>query len=382
MKATRFFRVLCLGTLLVSGCLTAYSKQWLVYFGTYTSGDSKGIYVSRFDGDSGKLSAPELATETKNPSFLALNSNGSRLYSVSEVSQAQGKPSGAASAFSIASDTGKLSLINQQLAGGSSPCHLALDGSGTALFVANYGVGSVATMPVGDDGSLGAATVLQHLGSSVNPKRQAGPHAHQAVVSPDNRFLLVCDLGLDKVMVYKINPAGGKLEPNDPPSVGVKPGAGPRHLAFRPDGRFIYVINELDSTMTVFGWDAQAGVCRETQTLSTLPDGFTGTNYCAEVVTHPTGRFVYGSNRGHDSIAVFESDAGSGRLAPLGHTSSGGGFPRNIALDPDGKWLLSLNQNSGNIVVLAVDASSGKLRGPVSEAKLGSPVCAVFVKAP
>lgn len=358
----------------------APAREFLVYFGTYTGVESKGIYVSRFEADTGKLTEPELAAQTGNPSFLAVHPNGRLLYAVGELGDFQGKRAGAVSAFALDRKTGKLTLLNQQPSGGQGPCHLALDSKGHCVLVANYGSGSIAALPVQKDGSLaGAASTIQHAGSSMNPQRQAGPHAHQIVVDRGDRHALVCDLGLDKVLVYRLDAKRALLSANDPPFASVAPGAGPRHLAFTPNGRFVYVINELNSTITAFAYDGRRGDLKELQTVSTLPENFSGNSTCAEIEVHPSGRFVYGSNRGHDSIVVYEADKESGRLSLVGHQSTQGKTPRHFATDPTGRWLLAENQGSNNVVVFKIDLKTGRLVATGRPVAVGSPVCAVFV---
>lgn len=352
----------------------------LVYIGTYTGAKSKGIYVSRFNSVTGELTAPELAAATPSPSFLAVHPNRRFLYAVGETSQPQGKGGGTVSAFIIDARSGQLTLLNQASSGGAGPCHLAVAGAGKCLLVANYGSGSIAALPIQAAGALAEpGTVVQHRGSSVNPRRQAGPHAHFITADPDNRFALVCDLGLDQVLVYRLDPAKAGLVANDPPFAAVKPGAGPRHLAFHPSGRFVFLINELDSTLTVFAYDKTRGTLDNLQTVSTLPESFTGQSTCAEVQVHPSGRFVYGSNRGDDSIAVFGFDARKGKLTLVEHRPTQGKTPRHFAFDPTGRWLLAGNQGSDNVVVFRVDAKAGRLRGTGHTATVGAPVCAVFV---
>jgi 6-phosphogluconolactonase len=352
----------------------------LVYIGTYTGAKSKGIYVSHFDPATGRLSSPELAAETASPSFLALHPGGRFLYAVGETANLGSKRTGAVSAFSLDAKTGKLTSLNRQSSGGTGPCHLAVDQTGKCLLVANYGSGSIAALPIQAGGSLGEpGAVIQHRGSSVNPQRQAGPHAHFITPDPANRFALTCDLGLDQVLVYRLDPDKAALAANDPPFVAVKPGSGPRHLAFHPSGRFVFLINEMGSTLTAFGYDAKRGALKELQTLSTLPEGFAGRSTCAEVQVHPSGDFVYGSNRGHDSIAVFAFDRVSGKLTCLEHQSTQGKNPRHFALDPTGQWLLAENQDSDSIVVFRVDSKTGRLSATGQRVSVGAPVCAVFV---
>jgi len=364
--------------------LAAPAAELLVYFGTYTSGISKGIYVARFDSTTGKLSEPELAAAARNPSYLAVHPTGKFLYAVGELNDAQGQRAGAVSAFARDPKTGKLTLLNQQTSGGTGPCHVSVDATGQCVLVANYGGGSIAALPVRADGSLGeAATTIQHTGASVNPQRQTKPYAHFIIPSPDNRFALVCDLGLDKVLLYQLAPATAKLTPNEPAAGVVPPGSGPRHLAFAPHGKFVYVINEIKRTVTSFAYDAKTAALTELQTLSTLPADYSATtkDSCAHILVHPSGKFVYGSNRGHDSIAVFAVDAKSGKLTLVQNESTQGKTPRNFAIDPSGNWLLAENQNSDSVVVFALDATTGKLKPTGQTRTVGAPVCAVFVEA-
>ena len=358
------------------------AREFLVYFGTYTGGNSKGIYVARFDSENGNLTEPELEAETRNPSFLAVHPNERFLYAVGELNEFQGKRAGAVSAFSLDAKTGRLTLLNQQPSGGLGPCHLSLDSKGRCILVANYGSGSIASLPVQKDGRLGeAVSTIQHAGSSVNPQRQAGPHAHHIIVDRGDRHALVCDLGLDKVLVYRLDTKYAKLVPNDPPFAPVAPGAGPRHLAFSPNGKLAYVISEMASTITAFAYDARRGAMTEFQTVSTLPENFTGNSSCAEIQVHPSGKFVYGSNRGHDSIAVFAVDKESGKLTLVEHQSTLGKTPRHFAIDPTGRWLLAENQGSDSVVVLEIDPKTGRLRVTGRTISVGSPVCAVFAPA-
>lgn len=371
--------------LLLLLCLTlppasVSAREFLVYFGTYTGPKSQGIYVSRFDSRTGQLSAPELAAETRNPSFLAVHPNRRQLYAVGEIGDFAGKRTGAVSAFTIEPRTGALKPLNQQSSGGQGPCHLSLDAKGKFLLVANYGGGSVASLPVRPDGSLAeAVSVIQHAGASVNPRRQAGPHAHFIAMDPANRFALTCDLGLDKVLVYRLDTKSGALIPNDPSFAVVAPGAGPRQLAFSRNAKFVFVLNELSSSLTVFAYAARRGTLTELQTLSTLPGDFSGNNSCAEVEVHPSGKFIYASNRGHDSIAVFAVEKATGRLTLVEHQPTQGKTPRHFAIDPTGRWLLAENQGSNNVVVFDIDSKTGKLKSTGQVLEVGSPVCAVFV---
>ena len=377
----------------VLGCVFLYSAAMfadtlpangtmLVYFGTYTGATSKGIYVSRFDPDTGRLTAPELAVEMASPSFLAVHPNRRFLYAAGETSTLEGKRGGAVGAFSLDAKTGRLTLLNRQSSGGEGPCHLAVDQSGKCLLVANYGNGTIAALPIQSDGALAEpGTVIQHQGSSVNPARQAGPHAHFITTDPADRFALACDLGLDKVLVYRLDPAKAALVANDPPFASVRPGSGPRHLAFDPSGRFVFLISEMSATLTAFAYEAKGGALKELQTISTLPESFSGGRSGAEVQVHPTGKFVYGSNRGDDSIAVFGFDPKRGELTCLQHQTTQGKTPRHFAIDPTGQWLLAENQESDSVVVFHVDATTGRLSPTGQTISVGAPVCAVFVPA-
>lgn len=347
-----------------------------VYIGTYTRTGGQGIYLSRLDLATGKLQPPELAAEVTNPSFLAIHPSRPLLYAVGEMGNFEGKNTGAVSAFSMDPVTGKLTLLNQQSSRGTGPCHLVVDRSGKNVLVANYGGGSIACLPIRPDGRLGEATSsIQHEGSSVHPQRQQGPHAHSINLDAAGRFAFAADLGLDKILIYRFDAAEGKLAPNDPPGADVVPGAGPRHFAFHPTGRYAYVINELNSTITAFTYDARRGRLGIRQTVSTLPAEFDGDNTTAEVQVHPSGRFLYGSNRGHDSIAAFAIDGRTGGLTPIGHQSTQGKAPRNFGIDPTGSYLLAANQGSNNIVVFRIDKQTGVLRPAGHSISVPMPVC-------
>ncbi len=364
------------------GLDAASAGSCLVYVGTYTGPKSQGIYAYRLDLASGKCTPLGLVGEVKSPSFLAVHPNRKFLYAVSEISDLDGKPTGGVSAFAIDAASGKLTLLNQQSSHGAGPCHVVVDKSGKTVLVANYGGGSIASLPVGSDGKLGpAASAIQHKGSSVNPSRQKEPHAHSINVDPGNRFAMAADLGLDKVLVYKLDPATSKLTPNDPPSAAVKPGSGPRHFAFHPSGKFAYVINEILCTVTAFAYDGQRGQLTEKQTLSTLPEGVAvKPEYStAEVQVHPSGKFVYGSNRGHDTIAVFAVNESDGTLRLIENTPTGGKTPRGFGIDPTGKFLFAGNQDSHTVVVFRIDEKTGRLTPTGQTLEVGSPVCVKFV---
>lgn len=359
--------------------LATPAREYFVFFGTYTGQKSKGIYVSKFDSRTGTLSPAELAVETKSPSFLALHPNGRVLYAVGESSSVGPNKQGAVTAFSIDPASGKLTTLGTQPSGGGGPCHLTLDTKRGVLYTANYGSGSMGALKVGADGALeGLVTSAQHSGSSVDKQRQEGPHAHCAVLDPDKKYLLACDLGLDKIMVYLANEP---LTPNDPPFAATAPGLGPRHLAFRPDGKFVYVVNEMGSSITSFRYNDRHGTLREDQTVSTLPDGFTGNSSCAEIEVHPSGKFVYASNRGHDSIAVFSLDKRTGQMKLVEIESTQGKTPRHFALDPAGEWLLAENQGSDTVAVFRINRKTGALEATGTTLSVPTPVCAVFLPA-
>lgn len=353
-------------------------RELTVYVGTYTTGRSEGIYICRLDLSTGKLKQIDVAKGVANPSFLTVDPQTRFLYAVNEVKEFEGKASGAVSAFSIDHATGALKFINQQSSGGGGPCHLSLDGTGKFLLVANYDAGSFEVLPI-RQGALGAPVdFIQHRGSSVNPKRQAGPHAHCVVTDKNNRRVFVTDLGLDKIMIYEFDSRTGKLTPNQKPWLKTKPGAGPRHFAFHRNGRWAYVINEIDSTMSTLAYDAATGELRETQTISTLPASFGGKSSGAELQVAPSGKFLYGSNRGDDSIVVFSIDQTSGKLGLVDHTSTQGKVPRNFAIEPAGRWLLAANQNSDSVVSFAIDPGSGKLSPTGHSVEIPVPVCVAF----
>lgn len=349
-----------------------------VYVGTYTRDEtgSEGIYLADLDVASGELTVRGVAARADNPSFLALNAAGSHLYAVSEVSDDGGAPQGAAAAYRVAAD-GALTLLGRQRTGAAGPCHVAVHPSGALVFAANYAGGAFTMFRCAPDGALGERLLtLHHEGRSIDPARQQEPHPHSANLSPDGAFLYVPDLGTDRVESYRVDAAAGTLTAAG--SAVMAPGSGPRHFAFHPGGRVAYAINELASTITALAWDAAGGGLTELRTLSTLPDGFSGSSHCADIHVHPNGRFVYGSNRGHDSIAIF-AVGGDGRLEPVGHESTQGSTPRNFTLDPSGALLLAANQRSDSIVSFRVDPERGTLRPTGHRAAVPAPVCLIPV---
>ncbi len=352
-----------------------------LYVGTYTSGKSEGIYAYRMNVETGELKRNG-STKAVNPSFLALHAGSGRrryLYAVNEVGDFAGKSSGAVSAFSIDSTTGSLNFLNQQASMGADPCHVIVDRTGKFAIVANYSGGSVSVFPIQRNGNLGPASdVVQHHGSSVNKERQEGPHAHCVILDRSNRYAFASDLGLDKVMIYRLDARAGKLRPAKEPWVQLEPGAGPRHLTFHANGKYFYVINELNSTLTAFRYDPLNGTLRSMQTVSTLPADYSGANSCADVHLSPSGKFLYGSNRGHDSIVVFAVNENTGQLTYLEHASTGGKTPRNFTIDPTGRFLLAANQQSDSIVTLGIDQQTGRLKPTGYAAEVPAPVCLKF----
>ena len=355
-------------------------NKYLLFVGTYTAKESKGIYAYRFDSASNELTPLGLAAETTNPSFLAIDPSRRFLYAVNELQKYKDASSGAVSAFAINRETGKLSLLNEVASRGADPCYIAFDKTGKFALVANYSGGSAAVFRVQPDGHIGKSSAfVQHVGSSIDKDRQQAAHAHWIETAPDNRFAIAADLGLDQLLVYRFNETTGELAANDPPYVKLDPGAGPRHLAFDPTGKFAYVVNELQSTVTTFSYDASAGALQKLTTVSTLPKGFTGKNNAAEIEVYPSGKFLFASNRGHDSIAVFSIDTHTGNLTLVDTFPTQGKTPRNFEIAPTGKLLLVANQDSNNIVVFRIDPGSGRLTPANQTLNVPAPVCLKFM---
>jgi len=369
------------GSLMGAGAASKHTK-YLMYVGTYTENGSKseGIYVYRFDATSGNVTPIGLAAKTVNPSFVAIHPNRQFLYAVNEVANYQAKKSGAVSAFAIDRASGKLTFLNQIASGGSDPCYITVDKTGKYVLVANYTSGSISAFPIRQDGSLGPASAfIQHKGHGTNPERQEGPHAHSIDMSPDNRFAIVDDLGLDETLVYPFDSAKGALDFDDVKIAKADAGAGPRHFAWSPNGKFGYVINEIGSTVTAFSFDAASGTLTRIQTIASIPKDFSKLDESAEIEVAPSGKFLYASNRGHDSIAVFKIDANDGKLTLVEYAPTKGERPRNFEISPGGLQLFAANEKSDNIVEFHVNQQTGKLEPTGKVLDVGQPVCVRFV---
>ena len=369
------------------------TAEMLVYVGTYTEpirfgtgrvlqGKGEGIYVFRLDQESGALEPVGKTTSVTNPSYLEFDATQRFLYAVNELKSYQDSPTGTVSAFAAHPTTGELTFLNRQPTHGTDPCHVVVDRRRRHVFVANFMSGSVCVLPVRDDGSLDAACdFIQHLGAGIDPVRQNGPHAHSVTLDATNRYAFVPDLGLDKLLIYKFDAKRGMLEPNGVPWIKMKPGAGPRHVALHPGGRFAYLINELNSTLAALACNRRTGAFQELQIVPTLPEGFRGESTGADIQISPSGRFIYASNRGHDSIAIYRINQRTGRLTYVDHAATQGRTPRSFCLDPTGRFLLAANQDSDMIVTFRIDARTGKLRPTGHVAHVPTPVC-VKVRMP
>ena len=372
-----FLSVTALGIVGLPACIRApNADERLAYIGTYTTdGRSKGIYRLLFNTVSGTMRLNGVAAPTLNPSYLAIHPNGRTLYAVNELADYGGKATGAVSAFAIEDSSGRLRLINQVESHGKSPCYVSVDRTGRVVLVANYGGGSIATIPVRRDSGLATArSVITHAGTGPDPVRQTAPHAHCIVPDPENRFVLAVDLGVDAILTYRLDAATGAISVVTP-GTATKPGAGPRHLTFHPNGRYAYVVNELDSTLSVFTYDAAKGALDEVQVTAASPGGTEPANHPADIHVAPSGRHVYISNRGDDTIAVFVIDPASGQVTPVQQISSGGKSPRNFSLDPTGRFLVVANQRSDSLVSFRVDGESGRLTPTGAIVEIAVPVC-------
>jgi 6-phosphogluconolactonase len=364
----------------ISWMVAAQTPGMLVYVGTYTGQKSKGIYAFRFDPATGALTPIGLAAETRSPSWLTLHPSRRYLYAANETNDFDAEKSGSVSAFSIDRATGALTLLNAQSSRGAHPCHLGIDRTGTHIVAANYSSGNLAVLPIRPDGRLAPASqVVQHAGSSVNAQRQKGPHAHSFDFDGFDKFGVSADLGADRLFVYKYDVARGRLSAAEPPAVPAEPGAGPRHFAFHPNGRLGFAINELTSTVTSYSWNGARGALKPVATISTVPEAVPG-NSTAEIRVHPTGQFLYGSNRGHDSIVVFRIAQATGALTLVEHEPTRGKTPRNFTIDPSGRWLIAANQGTDTLTVFRIDEKAGSLTAVGDLTAVGSPVSVVFVQ--
>jgi 6-phosphogluconolactonase len=362
-------------------------SNYLVYVGTYTSSGhpaknttSKGIYAYRFNSSTGEVDPLGLAAESEQPSFLAVDPAGKFLYAVNETDTYQGQPSGGVSAFSIDRSTGMLSFLNEVPSRGGAPAHVTVDHTGKYVLVSNYNGGSLAVFPALPDGKLGDATAfVQHHGSGVNKDRQASPHVHETVLSPDNRFALSADLGLDDLFGYPFDAKTGMLG-SEPRVLNLTPGFGPRHLAFSPDGGFIYLVSEMGSTVTVIAYNRQDGALsvRETVRLAPISDDASKKSG-AEIAVGPSGKYLYASNRGDDFLAVYSIDNSTGMITRTETVSLEGKTPRDFAIDPSGRWLWDANQDSDNIILFRIDQQNGGLMPSGLALKVGAPTCVIFV---
>ncbi len=354
-----------------------------VYVGTYTAPNNKsrGIYLLELDPATGTLASKGVAAESSSPSFLAIHPNKKFLYAANEVADFGGKGVGSVSAFAVDPKSGTLAPLNRRTSGGANPCYLVVDPTGRDVLVANYSGGNLEVLPIEADGKLAEPTALvQHRGSSVDKSRQSEPHAHSIDLDASGKLAVAADLGLDKLMIYRLDPEKGTLAPSSPPSVEIAPGSGPRHFAFHPDGRHAFAINEMASTVAVFDFDPTRGLLTQTQTLSTRKPGATRPgNSTAEILVHPSGRFLYGSNRGDDTLAIYAIDPASGNLTSVGFQPTGGKTPRNFGIDPTGRFLIAANQDSDSLVVFRIDPGTGLLKPSGEPVSIPSPVCVKFL---
>ena len=367
-----------IGAMLGNTVQTINADEPLVFISAFAAGNDGAIHAYRLATETGQLKLVHRTTDVEFPFFMAMSPNNKFLYSIHAI-QFGGEEHEEVAAYEIEGRTGRLKLLNRRSALGAGSCYLDVDATGKTVLVANYSSGSVASLPVQDDGSLGEAkSFIQHAGSSIDPKRQKGPFAHCIIASPDNRFAYAADLGIDQVLAYRLDASAAKLSPNQQPFVRTPPGSGPRHLIFHPNGKHLYAINELKNTITLFDDIADSGMLIERQTISTLPDDFDGTSYCADVKITPDGRFLYGTNRGHDTIAAF-SIGDDGRLTLIGIEPSLGNGPQNLAIMPCGQLLLCANMPGNNVAVFRIDAKTGKLTSMGEPVSMPKPSCIMLL---
>ena len=383
MDRRAFLGCTALAMTMATGCgeTAAAPTEW-VYIGPYTRGTSEGIYRVGYDASTGKLLDPVLVAKTPGPSFLEWHPSKKYLYAVNEVSEFNGEKAGSVTAFTVDARSGELTELNAASTKGPGPCHLKCSPDGKSLVVVNYAGGSTATYTLGDDGKLSeAVSVIQHEGSGPNEQRQKGPHAHGVAMRMHKGTLVtyITDLGIDKVLAFALESATAKLSPWEPqPEIPIASGSGPRHVVVHPDAPLAFVINELSSTLTSFRIDPETSVWTEVSTLSTLPEGYTGESSTAELAIHPGGKVIYGSNRGHDSLAVFAIDTSSGALEAKGHVSTQGKTPRSFAIHQSGNSLIAANQGTGNLASFLIDTATGMPKYTGNEAKVDMPVCVLF----
>lgn len=374
MSGWQYVGLIVAGLTMASGVAETKADEHVVFISAFAAGKDAAIHAYQLDGETGSLKLLQRTTDVEHPFFLALTPSGKFLYSI-HAKQFGGKEPEEVAAYEIVGRTGQLKLLNRQSARGSAACYLDVDATGKTVLVANYTSGNVASLPVQDDGSLGkAASFFQHAGSSVDPARQKEPHAHCIVVSPDNRFAYAADLGLDQVLIYRLDAIKATLTANRPPFAKTPAGGGPRHLTFHPNGKHVYVINELANSVTLFDYDKETGSLAEKQTISTLPKDFTGKSYCADLKITPDGQILYGTNRGHDSIAAYRI-ADDGKLTLLTIEPSLGKGPQNLAITPDGKLLLCANMAGNNVAVFSIDPKTGGLKSAGTPISMPSPSC-------
>ena len=370
----RILRVPGLFVLMIATPPLAIAADALVYFGSHSNAPGTGFSLAHFNTDTGALTQPEFLLEAPEPAFFVLSPDGTRLYTCNSDTP------GGLSAYAVEPATGRLTFLNRALAGSRGTSFITLDGTGRFVLVASYDGGNVAAFALKPDGSLGDWTAFaQHTGRSVHPERQTRPYPHAIVLDPTNRFALVPDLGTDRLCIYRFDEKTGALTPNDPPFAAIAPGSGPRHVRFHPNGRWVYLINEIANTIAGFDWDATRGTLTPFQTITTLPADFTGANTSAELEIHPNGQFLYGSNRGHNSLAVFAIDPANGHLTAVEHIASEGKTPRNFAFDPTSQWIVLTNQNSSNAVVFRVDSATGRLTRTGEPVPVPAPFCERFL---
>ena len=378
------FPTIMLALILILSTISTISKsnKLMKYFyvGTYTDGDAKGIYLYKMNTESGKVDFVSVTENIDNPSYLAIDKQNKYLYAANEVANFGDSKNGSVSAFKIMRETHELKFINKVSSGGAHPCYAAVNDDGNFILAANYSGGSISIVPVKNEGGLyDPSDVAQHTGSSINEKRQTAPHAHSAYFGPQQKFIYAVDLGIDKVNIYEFDPENGKLLKNDPAFFKAEPGSGPRHMAFHPNAKFAYLISELNNKIIALRIDRVNGGLTKIEEYSALPKDFEGTSYCADIHIHPNGKFLYGSNRGDNSIVIFEIDEESGKLNLVGHESTRGDWPRNFVIDPSGKFLLTANQKSNDVMIFKINPTTGELIFTNQTITVPSPACVKFL---